>query len=178
MFRSPLLLLLLLVGPVADARASVESIEHNGDLLRDWIPRVAFATTLFYEDGWDGSIQFVESYVVTNLATAGLKRATHKRRPNGACCSSFPSGHTSRAFMGAAFINARYGWKWSVPAYAGATYVAYSRVHADKHDVVDVIGGAAVGIGTTFLFTRPYEKVHVEPVAGDGYLGISVSGSW
>jgi len=111
---SAILLILLLVSPAAMAK---DAVERNGDRLRDWIPRTALAATLLYEDGWEGSVQFVESYVVTNWITAGLKHVTDKRRPNGECCSSFPSGHTSKAFMGAAFIHARYGWKWSVPAY-------------------------------------------------------------
>lgn len=157
---------------------AADNVERNGDRLRDWIPRAAFAATLFYNDGWDGSLQFAESYVVANWITAGLKHVTDKRRPNGDCCSSFPSGHASRAFMGAGFIHARYGWKWALPAYAGATYVAISRVHAKKHYPEDVIAGAAIGVATSFFFTDRYQNTVVLPTAGDGYLGVTVVVRW
>lgn len=175
LLRGILLLLALgLAGPVPAA----DRVERNGDRLRDWIPRAAFAATLVYDDGWDGSLQFVESYVVTNWITAGLKHVTDKRRPNGECCSSFPSGHASRAFMGAGFIHARYGWKWALPAYAGATYVAISRVHAKKHYPEDVIAGAAIGVATSFFFTERYQDVAVLPAAGRDYLGMTVVVRW
>ena len=59
--------------------------------------------------------------------------------------------------MGAAFIHKRYGWKYSIPVYVGATFVGYSRVQADKHFVEDVIAGATVGIFSSFYFTKSYK---------------------
>lgn len=171
--------LVLCVGLLAGrAGWASDQVERNGDRLRDWIPRAAFAATLFYEDGWDGSLQFAESYLVTHWITAGLKHAIHKRRPDGECCASFPSSHASTAFMGAGFIHARYGWEWALPAYAGATYVAISRVHAKRHYPEDVIAGAAIGVATSFFFTRRYQDVAVMPAAGDGYAGITVVVRW
>ncbi len=58
------------------------------------------------------------------------QKITHKERPNGACCESFPSGHTSTAFMGMAFIHERYAWKYAVHAYISTAYVGHTRVHA------------------------------------------------
>jgi len=85
---------------------------------------------------------------------------------------SFPSGHTSAAFQGASFIQLRYGWRAGLPAYAGATFVAFSRVYADKHFVSDVVAGAALGTLSSFLFTDRFDGVEVIPSAGGGRLGL------
>ena len=88
----------------------------------------------------------------------------NKQRPEGRNeFNSFPSGHTSSAFSGASFIQRRYGWKYGGPAYLLATLVAVSRTEAPDgyHDGWDVLAGAAIGIGSTYLFTKPYFKEHM-----------------
>ena len=44
-----------------------------------------------------------------------------------------------------------------------ATLIAVSRTEAphDYHDGWDVLAGAAIGIGSTYLFTKPYFKEHM-----------------
>ncbi len=102
----------------------------------------------------------------TNLAlTYALKYGINKHRPEGALDGrAFPSGHTSFAFQGASFLQRRYGWKYGVPAYALAAYVGWSRMEGigERHDGWDVLGGALVGIGSTYLFTSPYTSEHLE----------------
>jgi len=153
-------------------------IETAGDILRAVIPLAGFGATLLHEDGNDGSVQFILSYAVTQGVTHGLKGAIDKRRPNGDCCDAFPSGHTSTAFMGAAFIQRRYGWAYGLPAYLGAGFVGYSRIEADKHDAADVLMGAAVGILGSFAFTTPYPGVTVTPQADGRIVGIRLSARW
>jgi membrane-associated phospholipid phosphatase len=51
----------------------------------------------------------------------------------------------------------RYGWEYGVPAYAAASFVAYSRVEANRHYPRDVIAGAGIGILSSYIFTRPYK---------------------
>jgi len=80
--------------------------------------------------------------------------------------------------MGAAFIHQRYGWEYGIPAYVAASYVAYSRVQADKHFVEDVIAGAAIGIFSSLYFTTPYKGFDVTPLVGNGVYGVSVSSTW
>jgi undecaprenyl-diphosphatase len=58
--------------------------------------------------------------------------------------SSFPSGHATAAFFGAALLRDDDGL-W--PLYYGiAVVVAASRVHVKIHHASDVIGGMAMGI--------------------------------
>jgi hypothetical protein len=130
-----------------------DALERSGEIISVLIPIVAYGATFVLDDS-DGRIQFYKS-LVTNLAlTYGLKSVINKERPNGAD-KSFPSGHTSAAFMGASFIHRRYGFKYSIPAYIGASFTGYSRVESDNHYVEDVIAGAAIGIASSFIFTKP-----------------------
>ena len=65
---------------------------------------------------------------------------------------SFPSGHSSLAFSAAASLSIQCRkWYVTVPAYLWAASVGYSRVYLGEHYPSDVLGGAAVGIGSAYL---------------------------
>jgi membrane-associated phospholipid phosphatase len=157
----------------------VESfIEKTGDILQIALPAAAGLSTLFLKDK-KGFWQFAKSYGSTLILTYTLKYLVDKPRPDGAKDGhAFPSGHTASAFSGASFIQKRYGWAYGAPAYALAGFVAYSRVEGlnDRHDPWDVLGGAAVAIGSTYLFTTPYQQDHYELTfssnQGDYILGV------
>ncbi len=68
--------------------------------------------------------------------------------------------------------------KYAVTAYLGASYVAWSRVESDNHFAVDVVAGAAIGIASSFIFTKPYKGFVVTPVAVNGFYGIGISKQW
>jgi membrane-associated phospholipid phosphatase len=133
------------------------------------LPGTASVLTLWHWD-WDGALQFGESAAVTLGATYGLKYAVNERRPNGGN-ESFPSAHSSISFSAAEFMRKRYGWEYGIPAYAAASFVAYSRVEAREHYPQDVIAGAGIGILSSYLFTKPYKRWDVS-VQGDtkGFL--------
>lgn len=157
-----------------------DQIEDNGTKLQIIIPAAALLSTVVYEknNNYEGSKQFAKSLTTTLLATGALKVITHKKRPNGANYNSFPSGHTSAAFMGAGFIHKRYGLKAAILPYVGASYVGYSRVYAKKHDTVDVLAGAALGIFTSRYFTSPYDKFSVTPVVTGDSVRVELSKKW
>ena len=141
-----------------------KAIQDVGDVLQIALPAGAGLSTLFLKDD-EGFWQFAKSYSATILITYTTKYLINKPRPDGASDGhAFPSGHTSSAFSGASFIQRRYGWKYGAPAYGLAGFVAFSRVEGlhDRHDVWDVLAGAIVGIGSTYIFTTPYEKDYYE----------------
>jgi membrane-associated phospholipid phosphatase len=154
-----------------------DNIQLAGDVLQYVLPATAAGLTLGFRDG-QGALQFAESAALTVAVTEGLKYTVNERRPNGANNQSFPSGHSSISFSAAEFMRKRYGWEFGVPAYAAASFVAYSRVESGEHFAHDVIAGAAIGIASSYLFTRPYKGWHVQAEADNKYIGIRLSRSW
>jgi len=153
--------------------------EQTGTALQILIPAVGLGSTLFYEKGNEGLLQFGKAFLTSQLITYGLKKTVHERRPNGICCKSFPSGHTSAAFMGAAFIQKRYGWNYAIPAYLGATYVGYSRVQSKNHYLKDVVAGAVIGTLSSFYFTRPYDTAYTISLREEnGFYNVNFSINW
>lgn len=131
--------------------------ERSGDILQIALPTVAFSSTLIWQDRQKGTLQFVKTMGTSVILTHSLKRIIDKPRPYGGR-HGFPSGHTSSAFTGAAFLQKRYGWDVGILAYLLASYVGWSRIEANKHDHWDVMGGAIVCVGSAYLFTKPYLK--------------------
>ena len=131
--------------------------EKLGDNLQIALPISAFSSTFIWKDNQKAQSQFIKTMGSSFIVTHGLKILINKERPNGGDYS-FPSGHTSAAFTGAAFIEKRYGYNVGVPAYLLASYVGWSRVHANKHDYWDVLGGIIIGYGSAYIFTKPINK--------------------
>lgn len=145
-------------GQVAPLTPSQKTHKTAGDVLLVTMPALAMGSTLIWQDGQKGTYQFSKALAGTLAITYGLKLAINKERPNGENNNSFPSGHTSVAFASAAFVQKRYGWEYGIPAYLLAGYVGYTRIEANKHYGVDVLAGAAIGVGLSYLFTKPYDK--------------------
>ncbi len=167
------LFILLALAPQAKAASD---IEVAGDVLQILIPSIAYGTTLYLDDD-EGEMQMYKSFFTTVGITQALKYGVNRKRPNGGD-HSFPSGHTSAAFQGAGFIHARYGWKYAIPAYIGASFVGYSRVYANKHFPSDVWAGAIIGTLSSFYFATPYKGVSIQPTANNGEYGLQVNASW
>ena len=83
--------------------------------------------------------------------------------------NSFPSGHTSFAFLGATFLTStfvtdRLERRLAIPVAAGAytlaTAVAVTRILSGSHFVSDVLAGAA--IGSFFGFLIPYIHARID----------------
>ncbi|MFM2267326.1 MAG: hypothetical protein RL757_767 [Bacteroidota bacterium] len=90
--------------------------------------------------------------------------------------TSFPSGHTTVAFVAATSLSLRYP-KWYViaPAYAFAGGVAYSRMHLGVHYPSDVLGGALLGSASAWAvwrvnrwWTRTQNKKNTKLIGGFG----------
>ncbi len=174
--RFLVVIIIILVWHPPDALGK-SSAEKNGDLLMVAIPAAGYGAALFLKDG-DGRVQFYRSFLLNLGATYFLKTVIDKQRPDGSGTDSFPSGHTSVSFQGASFIQARYGWKYGIPAFAAASYVAWSRVNADRHDELDVLAGASMGVISSRLFTRPRSGVAATFLAWDGHYGMAIRKTW
>lgn len=157
-----------------------KNVKTSGDIMAVVTPLACAVSVCVLQD-WEGMKQGLLAAATTIGTTYALKYIVGKERPDRSNNHSFPSMHASVSFTGAAFIQKRYGWEWGIPAYAVASYVGWSRVYAKKHDWWDVAAGAAIGIGSSYLFTRPFSKKHnltISPVAGDGHYGVYASFSF
>ncbi len=87
-------------------------------------------------------IAYLAEYGVVNGI---LKNVISEERPDKRGNSSFPSGHTTTAFLGAEFVRYEYGNWWGVGAYTLASAVGVSRVCHKRHYIWDVGAGAVLG---------------------------------
>ncbi len=142
-------------------QSQTTTLETLGDIVLFTLPVATLGTTFIVGDK-EGSWQFTKGFLLNQAVTYGLKVAIDKQRPQHNGGHAFPSGHTSTTFQSASFIHERYGFKNSIPAYALASFTAITRLEKNKHDGWDVLGGVVVGIGSTLLFTTPYQKEHLE----------------
>ena len=103
-------------------------------------------------------LEFSTLAMITNgVITELMKRSFGRVRPNGGCCKSFPSGHTSHSFTVATIANELYGNEIGLAAYSLAALVATSRIHDNKHYLSDVIFGAALGTAIGRGFALGYQ---------------------
>jgi undecaprenyl-diphosphatase len=111
-------------------------------------------------------IMYTEAFLLTYGTKDLLKFAVERNRPytyfsdripdgdEDDYYNSFPSGHTSFAFLGATFLSVTFSAeypdsKWKIPLIAGsytlAAGVAALRVASGNHFLTDVLAGAAIG---------------------------------
>ncbi len=107
----------------------------------------------------DQIILTILSHGLSQSVSMGLKYTVAYPRPDGVGMESFPSGHTTFAFTGAALMSKEYGeqsiW-YSVGAYSIAAGVGSLRVLNNRHWLADVLFGAGVGIASTEMVYRTY----------------------
>lgn len=177
LLRSVVVCLILLSMPWSSFAESTKNIERTGDILQLAIPLTAYGMTYIFDDR-GGQRSLTSSLFSTLGTTYALKYTFQDERPDGGE-GSFVSGHTSSAFSAAAFIQRRYGWKYGLPAYLAASFVGWSRVKAGRHYSDDVLRGAAIGILSSYLLTRPYHKnVRVSPMVNGHTLGLNFQFLW
>jgi len=138
-----------------------KTLQTSGDVILIALPVATLATTFIVNDR-QGTWQFAKGLILNEAVTYGLKIAVNKPRPDNSNQNSFPSGHTSTTFQSASFIHLRYGFSYSIPAYALAAFTAFTRAESYKHDGWDILAGAVIGIGSSYLFTTEYQQEHME----------------
>ena len=163
------LLLLLAFLPLSQVVAQSRSaVDTSTDVLM-LAPGAVGAGVALLKGDYKGLLQLAESGVTAVATSVLLKQVIKKERPDGSDKKAFPSNHTAAAFAGAAFLQRRYGWSYGIPAYTVSAYVAWGRIYAKKHDIWDVLAGTAIGVGSAYIYTRPFAEKH------DVVLGPSVT---
>lgn len=127
-----------------------------GDDLSSINLGTAYGTSLVAKD-YRGFIYLGMHNVAATTVTQMLKRAVGQRRPGDQDSRSFPSGHTNTAFVGAAFMQQRYGARWGIPSYISALLVGWSRVYGNKHYINDIVGGASIAMLSAWAIVPPYD---------------------
>lgn len=173
-FKYSFLFLLLIICQ----SVSASKLTSTGDAIQIGLPLSAVLIAMAKQDDI-GVSQAVEGFVYTTAITHLLKGAIYAPRPDNSGDNSFPSGHTSAAAQGAAFLQYRYGWRYGIPAYLLTGLVGYSRVEADKHYWRDVIVGVALASGIQYIVSKtPYSLTNtvISPMlTEDGGIAIGVS---
>lgn len=136
--------------------------ETNADDFLLFVPALTMYTADLFKVKSKNDVFTQTKYLViaglaNNLITIGLKNLTKEDRPNDWVHYSFPSGHTSNAFVMATVLHHEFIDSSPWLAYSGylfATTTGVLRVLNNKHWVSDVLVGAGIGILVTDLVYR------------------------
>jgi hypothetical protein len=118
---------------------------------------------------------------VSTTLTQTLKYTTRRMRPDQTTRNSFPSGHASDTFAVATALQRHLGWKYAIPAYMFASYVAASRLPSNRHWLSDVVFGSTVGIiagRTVGSHERLHPFVPITPVTVPGGMALQYTRIW
>lgn len=133
-------------------------------------------------DWLNRTLILAKAEILANGITQTLKYTVKEQRPTGTAHESFPSGHTTQAFVSATFMHHEYGKKsvwYSILAYSLATSTGAMRMLNDRHWFSDVLAGAAIGIfSTEFVYiTHQYrwgnKSTVLVPIISPNSVGFS-----
>jgi hypothetical protein len=116
-------------------------------------------------------MDLIQALMVSEGLVQGLKFATQRERPDGTP-RSLPSGHASDTFAVATALERHLGWKGAVPACIFASYVAISRLPANRHWLSDVVFGSSVGVIAGRTVTRHGREFPVTIVPTQGGVAL------
>ena len=138
----------------------------------------------------DRTLVLGTSMIFATTLVQGTKHLTQIERPNQSNRHSFPSGHTTTAFLGAHMLFKEYKDKsvWiGVTGYSIALTTASMRMVNRKHWFSDVVTGAGVGIlcvELSYLMLPVYHKLFkikdknkglvICPIVNQNYLGMNI----
>ncbi|MCH3924502.1 MAG: phosphatase PAP2 family protein [Bacteroidales bacterium] len=107
------------------------------------------------KSSWGKLITTTSLSTIIGLSTCHLiKNKSSVKRPDNSSNNSFPSGHTTMAFISASILDKEYGetsYWYSFGGYSVAAITGLSRVANNRHWISDVLCGAGLGILSTEL---------------------------
>jgi len=166
-----------------DASSGVKDFFKPGAVLGQFPTLFAAAATV-YIVGRAGDkprvshtgMDLIRALLVSEAMVETLKYTTRRERPDGSSKNSFPSGHAADTFAFATALERHLNWKFVVPAYVFSSYVAMSRLPANRHWLSDVVFGSAVGIISGRTVTgHELNKYHVQLMPIPGGVGVAYS---
>lgn len=147
---------------------TAENIFKTGEILGE-LGTLLGSASIVYATGRIGDkpkvshlgMDLIEALAMSEALTQTLKYTTRRERPDGSGKNSFPSGHAADTFAFATALERHLNWKYSIIGYTFASYVAISRLPANRHWLSDAVFGSAVGIiagrtVTSHESERPY----------------------
>jgi membrane-associated phospholipid phosphatase len=99
-------------------------------------------------------MDLIQALAISEGLTQAVKYTTRRQRPDGSSRTSFPSGHAADIFAFTTALERHLGWRGELPAYIVSSYVAISRLPANRHWFSDVVFGSAIGIIAGRTVTR------------------------
>lgn len=173
-----------------------ENIDHRitADDFTQYIPMAAaYGINLCGVRGKHGygdlTIILGTAYALMGTTVYAMKSASKVERPNGGARTSFPSGHTATAFMGAELLRREYRdvSPWiGIAGYTVAAGTGFFRMYNNRHWLTDVIAGAGIGILsvqaaywlypiiTKTFFRKQYPKnTYISPYMSEYSTGVS-----
>jgi hypothetical protein len=164
--------------------------ETNADDYLMFIPTITMYTADLLKiksknNVFDQTKYLTVALVMNSAITFGLKKITNEDRPNVHGTQSFPSGHTSTAFVMATVLHHEFIETNPWLAYSGylfATTTGVFRVLNNEHWVSDVLVGAGIGILVTDLVYRiepfkdwnPFKNEKVRATVSPSYYKNSI----
>jgi hypothetical protein len=122
---------------------------------------------------YNQSVMFFLANGLNGLLTKRIKHNTLILRPDGSDHLSFPSAHTSSAFLAAEMLHQEFKEQspWiSIAGYTLASAVGAMRIMNNKHWLSDVVAGAGIGIFsvrlTYLVYPLIYRKITRRPAKG------------
>jgi PAP2 superfamily len=109
----------------------------------------------------DRTMIYLLSNIIAGTAVQSIKTITHEPRPNGGQ-NSFPSGHTTTAFVSAEFLRQEYKdvspW-YGIAGYTVAAATGVLRMYNRAHWFRDIVPGAGFGILSTRIAYWIYPSI-------------------
>lgn len=125
---------------------------------------------------WDrAAINWGAGMLIMGAFVNSIKYTAKVERPDGTTRNSFPSGHTSTAFMNATFLHKEYGHvspAYSIAGYAMSSFAGVERSLNNRHWISDILAGAGIGILSTELAYLIVD--HFYQNKGDFFSGFSI----
>lgn len=133
----------------AEAQVPVLLAIHTASLMSEDEPLHDLTTTM------------MSAYAINGLSTLAIKGIANTERPSDTWNNGdygFPSFHMSSSMTMATVLDEYYGPSVSVPAYALAGLIGWSRIDQRDHDLSDVVFGAAMG----YVIGKTVARHHLE----------------